>query len=104
MRVGACARVVDGGGEDVGRAPRNQRTKVGGTEGKENDTRASSSRVVRGADEDLVARNTAREGVRSSVAVVARLTQACYAGGPDDFRYLLYKDVNRHPKLRLAPL
>ncbi len=27
--------------------------------------------------------------------------QACYAGGPDRFRYLLYKDVNRHP--RLAP-
>ena len=27
--------------------------------------------------------------------------QACYAGGPEDFRYLLYKDVNRHP--RLAP-
>jgi len=27
--------------------------------------------------------------------------QACYAGGPDDFRYLLYKDVNRHPRLRL---
>jgi len=25
--------------------------------------------------------------------------QACYAGGPDDFRYLLYKDVNRHPRL-----
>lgn len=25
--------------------------------------------------------------------------QACYAGGPDDFRYLLYKDVNRHPAL-----
>ena len=23
--------------------------------------------------------------------------QACYAGGPDHFRYLLYKDVNRHP-------
>ncbi|KAJ8604336.1 hypothetical protein CTAYLR_002510 [Chrysophaeum taylorii] len=23
--------------------------------------------------------------------------QACYAGGPSDFRYLLYKDVNRHP-------
>ncbi len=23
--------------------------------------------------------------------------QACYAGGPDNFRYLLYKDVNRHP-------
>ncbi len=22
--------------------------------------------------------------------------QACYAGGPDQFRYLLYKDVNRH--------
>eukprot|EP00633_Aureoumbra_lagunensis_P005568 CAMPEP_0197314996 /NCGR_PEP_ID=MMETSP0891-20130614/36122_1 /TAXON_ID=44058 ORGANISM="Aureoumbra lagunensis, Strain CCMP1510" /NCGR_SAMPLE_ID=MMETSP0891 /ASSEMBLY_ACC=CAM_ASM_000534 /LENGTH=290 /DNA_ID=CAMNT_0042803719 /DNA_START=1 /DNA_END=873 /DNA_ORIENTATION=+ len=22
--------------------------------------------------------------------------QACYAGGPHDFRYLLYKDVNRH--------
>ena len=22
--------------------------------------------------------------------------QACYAGGPDTFRYLLYKDVNRH--------
>ncbi len=27
--------------------------------------------------------------------------QACYAGGPDRFRYLLYKDVNRHPALRL---
>lgn len=25
--------------------------------------------------------------------------QACYAGGPTNFRYLLYKDVNRHPKL-----
>ena len=30
--------------------------------------------------------------------------QACYAGGPDDFRYLLYKDVNRHAQLRPAPL
>ena len=28
--------------------------------------------------------------------------QACYAGGPGPFRYLLYKDVNRHMKLRLA--
>lgn len=27
--------------------------------------------------------------------------QACYAGGPGRFRYLLYKDVNRHPKLRI---
>ena len=27
--------------------------------------------------------------------------QACYAGGPGRFRYLLYKDVNRHPSLRL---
>ena len=27
--------------------------------------------------------------------------QACYAGGPHDFRYLLYKDVNRHPRLKL---
>ena len=27
--------------------------------------------------------------------------QACYAGGPGPFRYLLYKDVNRHAKLRL---
>jgi (S)-ureidoglycine aminohydrolase len=26
--------------------------------------------------------------------------QACYAGGPGRFRYLLYKDVNRHPELR----
>ncbi|MEO1492970.1 MAG: bifunctional allantoicase/(S)-ureidoglycine aminohydrolase [Pseudomonadota bacterium] len=25
--------------------------------------------------------------------------QACYAGGPEPFRYLLYKDVNRHPRL-----
>jgi (S)-ureidoglycine aminohydrolase len=24
--------------------------------------------------------------------------QACYAGGPGRFRYLLYKDVNRHPR------
>ena len=28
--------------------------------------------------------------------------QACYAGGPGKFRYLLYKDVNRH--MPLAPL
>jgi len=28
--------------------------------------------------------------------------QACYAGGPGKFRYLLYKDVNRHPKLTLG--
>ena len=27
--------------------------------------------------------------------------QACYAGGPGPFRYLLYKDVNRHPALRI---
>ena len=27
--------------------------------------------------------------------------QACYAGGPGRFRYLLYKDVNRHMKLCL---
>ena len=27
--------------------------------------------------------------------------QACYAGGPGPFRYLLYKDVNRHARLRL---
>ena len=26
--------------------------------------------------------------------------QACYAGGPERFRYLLYKDVNRHARLR----
>jgi (S)-ureidoglycine aminohydrolase len=25
--------------------------------------------------------------------------QACYAGGPGPFRYLLYKDVNRHAAL-----
>ena len=25
--------------------------------------------------------------------------QACYAGGPEPFRYLLYKDVNRHVRL-----
>jgi (S)-ureidoglycine aminohydrolase len=29
--------------------------------------------------------------------------QACYAGGPEPFRYLLYKDVNRHARLRGAP-
>ena len=28
--------------------------------------------------------------------------QACYAGGPGKFRYLLYKDINRHMKLRLG--
>lgn len=28
--------------------------------------------------------------------------QACYAGGPGRFRYLLYKDVNRHPSLRIG--
>ena len=29
--------------------------------------------------------------------------QACYAGGPGRFRYLLYKDVNRHARLRGGP-
>ncbi len=28
--------------------------------------------------------------------------QACYAAGSEPFRYLLYKDVNRHPNLRLG--
>lgn len=28
--------------------------------------------------------------------------QACYAGGPGRFRYLLYKDVNRHARLRIG--
>jgi (S)-ureidoglycine aminohydrolase len=28
--------------------------------------------------------------------------QACYAGGPEPFRYLLYKDVNRHMALELT--
>ena len=28
--------------------------------------------------------------------------QACYAGGPGRFRYLLYKDVNRHVPLRVT--
>jgi len=28
--------------------------------------------------------------------------QACYAGGPGKFRYLLYKDVNRHMKLGIG--
>ncbi|MFC7407101.1 bifunctional allantoicase/(S)-ureidoglycine aminohydrolase [Georgenia alba] len=28
--------------------------------------------------------------------------QACYAGGPGPFRYLLYKDVNRHAPLELG--
>jgi (S)-ureidoglycine aminohydrolase len=27
--------------------------------------------------------------------------QACYSGGPGRFRYLLYKDVNRHMRLTL---
>jgi (S)-ureidoglycine aminohydrolase len=30
--------------------------------------------------------------------------QACYAGGPGRFRYLLYKDVNRHARLGRQPL
>ncbi|MCY4261159.1 MAG: bifunctional allantoicase/(S)-ureidoglycine aminohydrolase [Rhodobacteraceae bacterium] len=28
--------------------------------------------------------------------------QACYAVGKEDFRYLLYKDVNRHPELAVG--
>lgn len=28
--------------------------------------------------------------------------QACYAGGPSRFRYLLYKDVNRHARLQIG--
>jgi (S)-ureidoglycine aminohydrolase len=28
--------------------------------------------------------------------------QACYAGGPGKFRYLLYKDVNRHARLQIG--
>ena len=29
--------------------------------------------------------------------------QGCYAGGPGNFRYLLYKDVNRHARLSGGP-
>ncbi|MCY3673939.1 MAG: bifunctional allantoicase/(S)-ureidoglycine aminohydrolase [Paracoccaceae bacterium] len=32
------------------------------------------------------------------LALRAFCPQACYAGGPNQFRYLLYKDVNRHPR------
>ena len=43
-------------------------------------------------------------GSRSRPATIMWLRafcpQACYAGGPGRFRYLLYKDVNRHPRLR----
>jgi (S)-ureidoglycine aminohydrolase len=30
--------------------------------------------------------------------------QACYAGGPGKFRYLLYKDVNRHARLNFGAI
>ncbi len=37
----------------------------------------------------------------TSCGLRAFCPQACYAGGPGPFRYLLYKDVNRHPALSL---
>ncbi len=32
------------------------------------------------------------------MALRAFCPQGCYAGGPEQFKYLLYKNVNRHPK------
>jgi (S)-ureidoglycine aminohydrolase len=34
--------------------------------------------------------------------LLAFCPQACYAGGPGRFRYLLYKDVNRQARLTLG--
>ena len=62
--------------------------------------------------QDGVVRHHPRAGLGRRVEVEAGdfmwlrafCPQACYAGGPMPFRYLLYKDVNRHVPLVRRPL
>lgn len=55
--------------------------------------------VLQGKAEYLLNRDWVSVTAGDFMALRAFCPQACIAGGDEPFRYLLYKDVNRHPKL-----
>jgi len=55
--------------------------------------------VLQGTAEYLLNRDWVRVGPGDFIWLRAYCPQACIATGKDPFRYLLYKDVNRHPAL-----
>jgi (S)-ureidoglycine aminohydrolase len=58
--------------------------------------------ILAGTGVYLLNRDWIEVGAGDFLWLRAFCPQACYAGGPGPFRYLLYKDVNRH--MPLAPL
>lgn len=57
--------------------------------------------VLQGTARYLLNRDWVTVGPGDFMWLRAWCPQACYATGDEPFRYLLYKDVNRHPKLAL---
>ena len=55
--------------------------------------------VLQGTARYLLNKDWVEVGPSDFMWLRAFCPQACYAGGPGRFRYLLYKDVNRHMKL-----
>jgi len=57
--------------------------------------------VLQGTARYLLNRDWVTVGPGDFMWLRAFCPQACFATGTEDFRYLLYKDVNRHPSLTL---
>ncbi len=57
--------------------------------------------VLQGSARYLLNRDWVTVGPGDFMWLRAFCPQACFATGTQDFRYLLYKDVNRHPSLTL---
>lgn len=57
--------------------------------------------VLQGTARYLLNRDWVTVGPGDFMWLRAFCPQACFATGDEDFRYLLYKDVNRHPALTL---
>ncbi len=57
--------------------------------------------VLQGTARYLLNRDWVTVGPGDFMWLRAFCPQACFATGSEDFRYLLYKDVNRHPTLTL---
>lgn len=58
--------------------------------------------VLQGTARYLLNRDWVSVGPGDFMWLRAWCPQACHATGEEPFRYLLYKDVNRHPSLRLS--
>ncbi|MCC7320615.1 MAG: (S)-ureidoglycine aminohydrolase [Rubellimicrobium sp.] len=58
--------------------------------------------VLQGTARYLLNRDWVTVGPGDFMWLRAFCPQACFATGSEDFRYLLYKDVNRHPSLSIG--